>query len=387
MVIARRNPRVSSVEDEVRQPQSPSVAWKAIAAIVALTALVGGVVVALWWAGTRGLKGAELVSARLDALKVGLSVGVAAGGLFALYLAWRRQRSTEADLDNRERALAHQLDVAAAESAHRERVANASELDAAARRITDLYTKAAEQLGSDKAPVRLAGLYALERLADDNESQRQTIVNLLCAYLRMPHDVVVEESLLSSENVAVEVFRDRFQEQQVRLTAQRILSTHLRDASGSSTRRTVFWDGMTVDLTGAALIDFVFTKCNVLAATFRSASFYGYGSFRAAKFQDTADFQDCNFFGQASFRSASFPDTALYRRCKFFKDVTFRSATFGRHVSFREAEFSGAVSFRNTVFDGHTSFRSVTFDSGPEIHNIAFGDGIPSEIRSYVQSD
>ncbi|WP_336215879.1 hypothetical protein [Nonomuraea sp. LPB2021202275-12-8] len=32
--------------------------------------------------------------------------------------------------------------------------------DAAERRVTELYTKAAEQLGNAPAPVRLAGLYA-----------------------------------------------------------------------------------------------------------------------------------------------------------------------------------------------------------------------------------
>jgi hypothetical protein len=38
--------------------------------------LTAGAVVVLWWPATRGLNGAELVSARLDALKVGLSVAV-----------------------------------------------------------------------------------------------------------------------------------------------------------------------------------------------------------------------------------------------------------------------------------------------------------------------
>jgi hypothetical protein len=51
----------------------------------------------------------------------------------------------------------------------------------ARQRITDLYIKPVEQLGSDKAPVRLGGLYALERLAQGNPDQRQTIVNVPCA--------------------------------------------------------------------------------------------------------------------------------------------------------------------------------------------------------------
>ena len=115
----------------------------------------------LWWAGGAGLSGGELAAARFDALKIGLSVGVGGGGVFALYLAWRRQRSTE-------QTMIH------------------TEEDARERRITELYTKAVEQLGSDKAPVRLGGLYALERLAQNNPDQRQVIVNVLCAYLRIP---------------------------------------------------------------------------------------------------------------------------------------------------------------------------------------------------------
>src|SRR5215472_9804159 len=49
-----------------------------------------------------------------------------------------------------------------------------------------LYTKALEQLGSDQAPVRFSGLHALERLAQDNPAHRQAVVNVICAYLRMP---------------------------------------------------------------------------------------------------------------------------------------------------------------------------------------------------------
>lgn len=120
----------------------------------------------LWWPATAGLTGADLVKARLDALKIRLSIGVGSGGVVALYLAWRRQHSTEADLDNRERALAqqyevpaHQQAVAATTQAHQERVADDAHADATARRITELYLKAAELLGSDKAPVRLSALY------------------------------------------------------------------------------------------------------------------------------------------------------------------------------------------------------------------------------------
>ncbi|MBP2329338.1 hypothetical protein JOF56_009723 [Kibdelosporangium banguiense] len=70
---------------------------------------------------------ASLITARFEAVRIGLRIGIGGGGLVAPYLAWRRQRCTEADLDNRERALAHQLQVAADTQAHHERVARATE--------------------------------------------------------------------------------------------------------------------------------------------------------------------------------------------------------------------------------------------------------------------
>src|SRR3954470_19798904 len=50
----------------------------------------------------------------------------------------------------------------------------------------DRYAKAIEQLGHDKAPVRLGAMYSLEQLAQDNLGLRQAVVDVLCAYLRMP---------------------------------------------------------------------------------------------------------------------------------------------------------------------------------------------------------
>jgi hypothetical protein len=50
--------------------------------------------------------------------------------------------------------------------------------------ITDRYTKAIEQLGSDKLDVRLGGVYALERIARDSERDHATVVEVLIAFVR-----------------------------------------------------------------------------------------------------------------------------------------------------------------------------------------------------------
>jgi Pentapeptide repeats (8 copies) len=51
--------------------------------------------------------------------------------------------------------------------------------------VTDRYTKAIEQLGSDKGlDVRIGGIYALERIARDSPRDHPTIMEVLTAFVR-----------------------------------------------------------------------------------------------------------------------------------------------------------------------------------------------------------
>lgn len=226
-------------------------------------------------------------NARLDAIKTAGSIVVGTGGAVALLLAARRQRSTELDLEQKERA--------AADVRH----------DATERRITDLYTRAAEQLGSDKAPVRLAGLYALERLAQDAPDHRQTVVDVFCAYLRMP-----SASPRSTGHAEA-------QEQQVRMTAQRILHAHLLPGDGK------FWPDTDLDLRGAKLLDwhlvdrevrrFICTRTQFVGpARFRGTHFTGEARFAYTHFESLAEFKLARFDGRAYFNGAEFDDAVEF---------------------------------------------------------------------------
>lgn len=50
--------------------------------------------------------------------------------------------------------------------------------------LTDRYTAAVGQLGSDSVDVRLGGIYALERLMKDSPADQPTIVEVLAAFVR-----------------------------------------------------------------------------------------------------------------------------------------------------------------------------------------------------------
>ena len=50
--------------------------------------------------------------------------------------------------------------------------------------VTDRYSKAIEQLGSDKLDVRIGGIYALERIARDSARDHPVVMEVLTAFIR-----------------------------------------------------------------------------------------------------------------------------------------------------------------------------------------------------------
>ncbi|NYH79317.1 hypothetical protein FHR84_002651 [Actinopolyspora biskrensis] len=225
----------------------------------------------------------------LEVIRTSASLGVGTGGGAALWLAARRQRSTEISIRRRDH-------------------------DAAETRVTELYGRAAEQLSADKAPVRLAGLFALERLGQTYPAHRQTIVDLVCAYLRMPPEVP-EESETEEYGGP--------QEFEVRQAAQRILATHLRVTEDDETDRW-FWSDITLNLSGASLHTFTFSRCRVRSASFANAVFHGPAVFRGTTFDSGADFRGVRFTGLGDFRRVTF----------LGEGVTFRGASFEGEVDF-----------------------------------------------------
>lgn len=51
-------------------------------------------------------------------------------------------------------------------------------------KITERYSKAIELLGSEKAEVRIGGIFALERIARDSVKDHWTVMEALCAYIQ-----------------------------------------------------------------------------------------------------------------------------------------------------------------------------------------------------------
>lgn len=368
--------------------------WSIWAGAVALLVAVG---VSMWLLFLLFGAATDQDKIRLDIVKLAGSVGVGTGGAVALLLAARRQRSTEVSLKQTER----DLEV-------KKQVADDARHHADEQRITELYSSAAEQLGSDKAPVRLSALYVLERIADGNQHHRQTVANLLCSYLRMPFESPQSGSFSggsdsggemsgSSQEVGTllldlspsaisalggfpnssEAYR---QEKQVRQTAQRIIADHIRpyDSDGDQSQAE-FWGELSLDLSGAVLEDLDMSHCRIGRANFENATFLGLTKFKATEFCGNSWFDRARFKGEVTFEYAQF-DTANFFKAKFDKWAEFQECSFVWAL-FSGARFKDEVTFRGAYFGSAASFVGARFKDEVQFRDSEFGALIFGEAR------
>ena len=202
------------------------------------------------------------------------------------------------------------------------------------RTLNERFATAAGQLGGDKpAAVRLAGVYAMAGLADDWRENRQTCVDVLCGYLRLPYDPDPGNDAKPAERAAYRANRE------VRHTIIRLIGDHLRGGAARS------WEGLNFDFTSVIFDGGDFNRANFSGGIVRF---------------DRAEFSG----GEVSFFKAEFSGG----------EVSFLGAEFsGGRVSFEQAKFSGGrVSFSDAVFSGGT----VSFQLA------AFADGVVSFFRA-----
>jgi uncharacterized protein YjbI with pentapeptide repeats len=342
--------------------------------------------------------GKDRAALRADAIKTGLTIAAGTGGAVALLFAYRRQRLAE-------------------------RTQVQSEEDTRQRRITELYGQAGQLLSSDKAAVRLAGLHTLSRLAQDNVGNRQLVVDLLCAYLRMPYTPpppkrrtpalppVLGTPLSVHAGIAnapppLDTHSSRpakagpdpvveaEQELQVRLTAQRILRDHLSspsDIDADEAREMTpdpamsFWPRMRMDLRGATLVEFNIFNAVLESVTFEDATFFGSTVFLGATIFGHAEFARAHFIGDAEFMKVTFRDWAWFAGVHFasavFLNAEFRKSNFGRaifndSVTFAGAEFFSDATFANVQFLSAARFQLATFHTDVSFKGAVFSGDV-----------
>src|SRR6266496_3297304 len=276
----------------------------AVSFTVAVVGLAGLAWLAWILLGLAGYRhhGAPELKDTVSVLQLVFATVAGAGALVALIVAYRRQKITEAN-----------------SVSDRTRVFN------------ERFTAIAAQLGDAQPAVRLAGVHAMAGLADDWKDNRQTCVDVLCAYLRLPYDPDPGDDADPAERTAYRANRE------VRHTIIRLITTHLRPGP------TVSWQGLNFDFSGVVF--------------------------------DGGDFTDAWFSGI----SVRYPGTVGFDGAEFSRgEVRFNRARFGLGlVSFDGAGFSSGVDFTDTEFSGgEVSFGGAKFSRGTvNFYNARFSGG------------
>ncbi len=229
----------------------------------------------------------------VEALKTG---GLASASVVALYALWLNDRRRQVE-ERRQR-----LDTDRAEH-DRERVGD------------ERFAKAVELLGHDADQVRVGALHALAGIARSRPEYTQTVLDVLCAYLRRPfvHDLVEDTRRIKYT-----------QEGEVRRSAQQLLRDLLPKVGKDAPR-------YNLDLMGATL--------NRLDLSGREL-----GGLRIQ-------------------------DATLHRM------THLEGAVFHGNVYFTRAEFRGPVNWRGTVFHRRCGLGSVTWTERPDPAEATFRQG------------
>jgi hypothetical protein len=303
----------------------------AVSFTVAVVGLAGLAWLAWVLVGLAGYRrhGAPALKDTVSVLQLVFATVAGAGALVALIVAYRRQKVAEAD------------------SVHdRTRVFN------------ERFTAIATQLGDAQPAVRLAGVHALAGLADDWKQNRQTCVDVLCAYLRLPYDPDPGDDAGPATRTAYRANRE------VRHTIIRLIGTHLRHGAAVS------WQGLTFDFNGVIFDggDFRGAEFSRGVAVFDGAEFCsGIVRFNRAKFSGAEV-----YFGGAKFSGGGirFARSDFSGGTVSFRDIELSSGT----IRFDGAEFSGgAVNFYRAKFSGgRVDFDAAQFSGG----DVNFGGAV-----------
>lgn len=346
-----------------------------ISTVLALTitvaiAVAGGVFFAGWeLLGARSLKPERQLTAStlFDLVKLAAGVVAGVGALVALVVAYRRQLVDEAGALREEKAALRDI----------------------TRLHTERFTTAVSQLGDESAAVRLGGVHALAGLADDAPTPelRQTCIDVLCAYVRLPY--TAETDLPPNNTEARHAYLSL---REVRHTVIRLIREHLLLADD----RPHSWQGHNFDFTNAVFDggDFSDVQFSGGRLSFRSARFEGGTvNFNDAEFGDgRVDFGGAVFSGgTVNFRGARFDGGRVnFHRAAFEGGtVDFRGAELnGSDMSFFGAAFSdGTVTFGGAeLSDGQFSFRRAEFEGGTVDFSDADFSGARADFRHAVFS-
>ncbi|GAA3994200.1 hypothetical protein GCM10022247_12250 [Allokutzneria multivorans] len=276
---------------------------------------------------------------RTEALKTG---GLASGSIVALYALWlndRRRRTDESRqvVEEDRQKLEHERQELERLRTEHEREKTADER----------FARGIELLGHEADQVRVGALHALAGLARSHPHRTQTVVDILCSYLRRPFDHPRYRDLRHRYRSETEVPTDyepddsEFssdpgvdRERQVRMAAQRLIGDALHNQPGC-----------TLDLTGAVLDHLALPSAQLGTLTLRGAQVYGDTTFDGCQFSGDVDLGRSHVWGPISFSGTKFHGELRAVEAEFWDTPVFFGISAAKYVDMQRSHFHHGVLF------------------------------------------
>ena len=249
------------------------------------------------------------------------------------------------------------------------------------------YTKAVEQLGDEKAPIRMGGVYTLVGLVDewledesiekyeDRLKEGQVIINNLCAYIRSPFTLASHYDELSNPTPKG-IYKDKKEkfyadkaildsEADVRLSIIKEIHDRLQDPDKNTPGA---WSDFEYDFSGSTffypidLTNSYYAKpINFSGSTYKSGA-----NFRDSTYQGGADFSRSTYKSWANFRRSTYKGWADFRRSTYKGWADFRRSTYEN-----ETDFSGSIFYQETYFgeDRYSNSSSCFTNRAPQFYD------------------
>ncbi|MFJ6670740.1 pentapeptide repeat-containing protein [Actinosynnema sp. NPDC091369] len=268
-----------------------------------------------------------------EAIKTG---GLAGGSVVALYALWLNDRRRRTDEDRQ------------AIESERQKLENARAEHDRSRVADERFARSVELLGHDAEQVRVGAMHALAGLARSRPEYTQTVLDVLCAYLRRPFDVAVKGD---------EPVRDE-RELEVRLTAQRLIADLLPRADVADAPR------YNLDLTRAYLEYFDLAHRQVGDLVLRAAHLRQSNAFHHAVVHGGAWFTDVVSHSRLYLHDSVFRGKAWFSRFTGDQAVDFSATKFLGPTKFAGVACTGPVTFEGCEFAEPIDFEQARFTGG-----------------------
>ena len=211
----------------------------------------------------------------------------------------------------------------------------------------------------------------LEKLKKKAKKEAQTIINILCKYIRTMPGKYTEKDLKDIPNLST-ADQDKIKnESEVR----RLIFSEMSDRSSKDTFEneklsTTLWSELDFDFSRAP----IFYPLNNLTIE--------KGVFTSAKFYDSADFSGSTFIRDTAFNGVQFTKEAIFNEVTFNGKADFSAlgdvkTTFGGKATFNGAQFIQDAYFNEVTFNGKADFSTqgeakTTFEGDATFNGAQF---------------